>query len=64
MKNIMKTAVNRVYTLLEMKESDPDFFKTMMLGWAATTSHWDEPELLDMRSFRGDGGGARAVKTA
>ncbi len=51
MKNIMMTAVNRVYTLQEMKESDPDFFKIMMLVWAATTSHWDEPELQGMRNF-------------
>ena len=45
MKNIMKTAVNRVYTLLLVKEEKPDIFNGMIQHGLLYTSSWDDPEI-------------------
>jgi len=45
MKRIMKNAVDKVYTLLWLKERDPDKYQTFIEFGAHYTSQWDEPKL-------------------
>jgi hypothetical protein len=44
MKRIMKNAVNHVYTLLHLKESDPDAYARAIAYGARCAASWDEPE--------------------
>jgi hypothetical protein len=43
MKRIMKNAVDKVYTLLWLKECDPDKYRTFIEFGAHYASQWDEP---------------------
>jgi hypothetical protein len=45
MKRIMKNAVDKVYTLLWLKERDPDKYQTFIEFGAHYASQWDEPKL-------------------
>jgi len=45
MKRIMKNAVDRVYTLLWLKEHDPDKYQTFIEFGGHYVSQWDEPKL-------------------
>jgi hypothetical protein len=49
MKAIMKSAVNRLYALLRLKNSDPDGYAKEVAFGARYTGQWDEPE--DPRPF-------------
>lgn len=51
MKDIMKTAVNRVYTLLVFKRAKPDEFEALMRFGSLFTRRWDDPEELDFFDF-------------
>jgi hypothetical protein len=44
MKAIMKNAVNRVYALLRLKDSDPDGYAREISFGERNTVNWDEPE--------------------
>lgn len=44
MKNIMKEAVNTVYSLLQLKEEEPEKFETWIRLGSLYTHSWDEPE--------------------
>jgi hypothetical protein len=44
MKAIMKSAVNRLYALLRLKNSDPDGYAEQIAFGARYTGQWDEPE--------------------
>lgn len=43
MKTIMKTAVNRIYTLLQLKQNDPQGYDQLIRFGALYTHAWDEP---------------------
>lgn len=43
MKTIMKKAVDRVYTMLRMKQEDPDAFAHLVQFGSLYTSDWDDP---------------------
>ena len=43
MKAIMKNAVDRVYTLLLLKQDEPEMFDALMQSNLIYTSHWDDP---------------------
>jgi hypothetical protein len=43
MKAIMKSAVNRVYTLLRLKGADPDEYARQIDFGARYVTRWDEP---------------------
>ena len=45
MRDIMKAAVDRVYTLLRLKEEQPENYTILMLYIASFTRNWDEPAL-------------------
>ena len=45
MKRIMKDAVDKVYTLLWLKERDPDKYQALIEFGAHYTSQWNEPKL-------------------
>ena len=45
MKRIMKNAVDRVYTLLWLKERYPDKYQAFIEFGAHHASQWDEPKL-------------------
>jgi hypothetical protein len=44
MKAIMKSAVNRVYVLLRLKNADPEGYAREIAFGTRYVSHWDEPE--------------------
>ena len=44
MKDIMKTAVNTVHSLLKLKEENPARYDAIMRHGLLYTSSWDEPE--------------------
>jgi len=44
MKAIMKSAVDRVYALLRLKNSDPDGYAKQIAFGARYIAQWDEPE--------------------
>jgi hypothetical protein len=44
MKAIMKSAVDRLYVLLRLKNSDPDGYAKQIAFGARYTGQWDEPE--------------------
>ena len=44
MKLIMKNAVNRVYTLLRLKTTDPDGYAREIAFGARNAATWDDPE--------------------
>ena len=44
MKEIMKAAVNRVYALLRLKNSDPHGYEKEIAFGTRYVGHWDEPE--------------------
>jgi hypothetical protein len=43
MKAIMKSAVDRMYSLLRLKGSDPDEYARQLAFGARYVTHWDEP---------------------
>ncbi len=43
MKDIMKKAVDRVYTLLRLKQDEPEQFNTLVQFGSLYTSRWDDP---------------------
>ena len=43
MKVIMKKAVDRVYTMLRMKQDDPEGFNHLVQFGSRYTSDWDDP---------------------
>jgi hypothetical protein len=43
MKAIMKSAVNRMYTLLLLKSGDPEEYSRQIAFGARYVAHWDEP---------------------
>lgn len=43
-KAIMKSAVNRVYTLLRLKTNDPDGYEEQIAFGTGYVARWDEPE--------------------
>ena len=43
MKEIMKTAVNRVYTLLRLKQDEPEAFDALIQWGLLSTHRWDDP---------------------
>jgi hypothetical protein len=45
MKRIMKNAVDKVHTLLWLKEHRPDSYQALIELGAHYTSEWDEPKL-------------------
>lgn len=51
MKSIMKTAVNRVYTLLLFKKAKPADFEALMRYGSLFTRQWDDPEELSFLDF-------------
>ena len=51
MKTIMKTAVNRVYTLLRFKTENPAEFERLMRFGTLSTLRWDDPEELSFLDF-------------
>jgi hypothetical protein len=44
MKAIMKSAVNRMYALLRLKNGDPAGYEKQIAFGARYTANWDEPE--------------------
>ena len=44
MKQIMKNAVNRVYSLLKLKAGDPAEYDRQLAFDARYTTNWDDPE--------------------
>ena len=44
MKVIMKNAVNRVYSLLQLKADDPDGYEREIALGERYTAKWDDPE--------------------
>jgi hypothetical protein len=44
MKAIMKSAVNRLYALLRLKNSDPDGYERQIAFGARYVERWDDPE--------------------
>jgi hypothetical protein len=50
MKEIMKSAVNRVYTLLRLKSGDPDEYARQIDFGAHNVTGWDEPAEPGLRS--------------
>jgi hypothetical protein len=50
MKAIMKSAVNRVYTLLRLKSGDPDEYARQIDFGARNVTGWDEPAEPGLRS--------------
>ena len=44
MKRIMKTAVNRVWTLLRMREENPGEYERLLQWASLQTRDWDPPE--------------------
>lgn len=44
MKNIMKTAVDRVYSLLKMRDEQPDRYRRAVQVGLRSTMNWDEPQ--------------------
>ena len=51
MKTIMKSAVNRMYTLLLLKTTDPAQFDALMRYGSLFTGRWDDPEELSFLDF-------------
>lgn len=51
MKTIMKCAVNRMYSLLRLKNSKPVDFENLMTFGSLFTRHWDDPEELSILEF-------------
>ncbi len=51
MKNIMKPAVNRVYTLLLFEKAKPADFEALMRYGSLFTRQWDDPEELSLLDF-------------
>ena len=51
MKTIMKTAVNRMYTLLLFKTTNPAEFEALMRYGSLFTRQWDDPEELGFLDF-------------
>ena len=47
MKDIMKTAVNRVYTLLLLRDQKHDIFNYAVQVGSLYTNDWDDPELVN-----------------
>jgi hypothetical protein len=45
MKRIVKTAADRVYSLLWFREKNPERYAALLEATKAFTSSWDEPEL-------------------
>ena len=45
MKGIMKTAVNRVFTLLTLKKSNLERYAELIVFGEQHTNRWDEPEI-------------------
>ena len=43
MKVIMKEAVDRVYTMLRLKQDEPEQFDALLQFGSVYTSHWDDP---------------------
>jgi hypothetical protein len=44
MKLLMKTAVNRVFTLLKLREEDPGEYERLLQFASLQTKRWDSPE--------------------
>lgn len=44
MKHLMKTAVNRVFTLLKLREGDPGEYERLLQFASLQTKRWDVPE--------------------
>ncbi len=51
MKVIMKSAVNRMYTLLRLKATDPTGFENLLAFSALYVKRWDEPEEISALEF-------------
>lgn len=51
MRTIMKTAVNRMYTLLLCKATKPAEFEALMRYGSLFTRQWDDPEELSFLEF-------------
>ena len=51
MKTIMKSAVNRIYTLLLFKATNPAEFEALMRYGSLFTRQWDDPEELAFLDF-------------
>jgi hypothetical protein len=45
MKRIVKTAADRVYSLLWFREKNPERYAALLEATKAFPSSWDEPEL-------------------
>jgi len=45
MRQIMKTAVDRMYTFLLLKETDPKAYEALLKVGQMYTTAWDEPTL-------------------
>lgn len=45
MKALMKSAVDRVYKLLWLKDHDPDAYQEQIAFGSRYTSRWDEPKI-------------------
>lgn len=48
-KAVMKNAVNHVYLLLQMKQTNPAGYEAMLAMGDAYTSQWDDPETAAFR---------------
>lgn len=46
MRLIMKTAVDRVYSFLMLKETDPALYQQLMRHGERFTQTWDEPDFI------------------
>lgn len=51
MKELMKDIVNRLYTILKLKEENPAHYEFILNLWGRSTKSWDEPEFLPFREL-------------